>query len=353
MASAIHDIAIEIGSDFIISFEYLDIENNPVNLDGYCVSMLMKPTTGSGKAVGFSSQNSSTSVINNGWTLLTNNNNITLSITSAFIYTNMLEWEEGVYDLYITELSTPEKKSRLSTGIITIIRNNFPECALVSCGNEQDCVDLLQPAPDPSPTVPDIEVTPTPTPSIPVSDIDLCSLFCNDLEINAVMYTGSGLNIVDNSMVSGSIQIDDTRTVQNIELMINKLKHSYPQDLAMILVPPTGDKILLSAHNKINNNNSYNGFSYIFSNKAVPGIYINNVTNNTSNIPYVNILDKTNFYNFNNEPLSSSLSSWIGTTPSGEWTLIVKDDDIGTSGTIEDWRLIITYEPPPLTVDPI
>lgn len=357
MAAAVHPIAIEIGSDFNISFQYLDINENPIDLSGYCITMLMKPTSGSGKAFGFSSQNSSLTLSSNGWTLLKDNSTINFALKSSFTYENMIDWPDGVYDLYITELSEPSKKSRIATGTISIIQNNFPECAATSCGSEDECIGVIN-TPDETPTPtqepsPDITPTPTPTPATQIPDIDLCEMFCNDLDLNAIMYIGSGLNIPDNSSVSGTISIDNTRTVQNIELMINKLKHSSPQDLAMILVPPTGDKILLSAHNKIINNNSINGFSYIISNKAIPNIYINNVSNNSTNIPYVNILDKTSSYNFNDENLSTNLQSWIGSAPSGDWTLIINDHDIGVSGSIQDWRLIVTYEPYPLDIDSI
>jgi subtilisin-like proprotein convertase family protein len=167
------------------------------------------------------------------------------------------------------------------------------------------------------------------------------------------MYTGSSITIDDNSASSGTISISDMREIQNIELFVNKLKHQHPQDLAFVLVTPNQDKILLSAHNKILNNNIVNGFNFVISNKAVPGTYINNVANIPYQIPYVNILDKRSSYNFNNETLLADFDHLIGTSPSGDWTLIIKDDDIGTSGSISDWGLVIAYKPPPFTIDEI
>lgn len=163
------------------------------------------------------------------------------------------------------------------------------------------------------------------------------------------MHTGSGINLLDNSISSGTIHIPNTGTIQNIEIMIDKLKHSYPQDLSLVLIPPTGNKILLSAHNKIINNNPVNGFSFIFSNRASSGIYLNNASNNS----YINILDKTSSYKLGTETLSSSLQDWIGSSISGNWTLSVRDDDIGSSGTIDSWAIVATYVPPELTIDEI
>ncbi len=347
MAAAIHNFSIENGSDFRITFQYLDINSIPIDLTGYCASFLMKPTEGSGSAYGFSSKNSPLSLIVDGWTLLISGSNIILSLSST--KTLDITWTQGVYDLYITENSVPSRKSRIATGTITIVPNNFPTCK-AECGNESECVDALNITPPE--VTPETPITPTPTP-VAAPETDLCERFCNNLELDAEVYIGGELVIPDNSATSGTISITNIRKLQNIELMINKLKHPYPQDLAMVLVPPTGNKILLSANDKIKNNNPTNGFSYIFSNKAAPNTYINNVINNNVNIPYVNIFDKTSIYNFNNETLSADISSWIGSYPSGNWTLLVKDHDIEGSGTIEDWRLIMTYEPLALTVDPL
>jgi len=348
MAAANHNFSIESGSDFQITFQYLDQNQNPIDISGYCVSLLWKPIDGAGFAQGFSS-NQPSSLANEGFTLVkSTSGNIVFSL--SYIFTKNITWTQAVYDLYISDQSTPPRKYKLSTGTIDIIPNNFPECSTQTTGHCADCNSLVFDnvgpiVPTPTPTGPD----PVPTPSL--GDGDVCTLVCDDLDIYAIMYNGSGLSISDNGSVSGTISIANTGTIQNIELVVNKLKHQYPQDLAMILVPPTGNKILLSAHNKIAYNNIVNGFNCVFSNKASPGVYINNVVNNSYQIPYVNILDKTSIYNYNNETLSANLQSWIGSSPSGNWSLIIKDDDIGTSGSIADWRLIITYAPPELTVD--
>lgn len=349
MAAANHNFSIEAGSDFQIIFQYLDENQNFIDVTSFCVSLLWKPIQGAGFPQGFSS-NVPSSLANEGFTLVkSTNGNIIFSLTSNF--TKNILWTQAVYDLYLSDSASPPKKYKLATGTITLIPDNFPECSTKTDGHCADCNSLIF---DPvGPIVP----TPTPTGDTPVPtpsflNNDICSLACDDLDIYSVLYTGSGISISDNLVSSGTINISNTGIIQNIELVINKLKHQYPQDLALLLSPPTGDKILLSAHNKIIHNNIVNGFSCIFSNKATNGVYINNVTNN-GQIPYVNILDKTSIYNYNDEILSSNLQSWIGSPASGDWSLIVRDDDIGTSGSIEDWRLIITYEPPPLTIDEI
>jgi len=349
MAAANHNFSIEAGSDFQITFQYLDENQNPIDLRDYCVSLLWRPLSGAGFPQGFSSSQP-TSLNNEGFTLIkSTNGNIIFSL--SYNFTKKITWTQAVYDLYISDGALTPRKYKLSTGTIDLIPNNFPECATQTTDHCTDCNSLIFDSVGP------VQPVPTPTGSIPVStpslmDSDICAMVCDDLDMYAEVYKGGEFFIFDNSEVSDTISIANTGIIQNIEIVINKLKHQHPQDLAMILVPPTGDKILLSAHNKILHNNVVNGFSFVFSNKASSGTYINNVTNNSFQVPYVNILDKTSIYNYNNENLSSNLQSWIGSVPSGDWSLITKDDDIGTSGTLQDWSIIITYVPPALTIEP-
>jgi subtilisin-like proprotein convertase family protein len=156
-----------------------------------------------------------------------------------------------------------------------------------------------------------------------------------------ITYLNNGLYISDNSSTTGTMFISDTGTITNVEVSIVNLKHPNPQDLSMILVPPTGTGILLSAFSKINNYSYTSGLSYTFSNKASEDKYLYNrsVTDN-----YVNIYNKTGI--FPNTPLVSSLSQLQSISPSGNWSLIINDNDPGGSGYITDWNLVITYLPP-------
>ena len=108
----------------------------------------------------------------------------------------------------------------------------------------------------------------------------------------------------------------------------------------MILIPPSGSHILLSGNQKIRN---FTGakFSYILSNKANPGIYLHN----TANGGYCNIYDKTQYVTWHNEPLVSAFNHLYNTSASGLWTLLIIDNDPGFSGSIDSWKLIITYTP--------
>jgi subtilisin-like proprotein convertase family protein len=140
--------------------------------------------------------------------------------------------------------------------------------------------------------------------------------------------------------VSGSVTSSDIREIENVELSINRLNHTSVQDLQFLLAPPSGDKILLSANDKITN---YSGnFSFMFSNKATPDTYLYNVANGY----YCNILDKTDLVNYHNENLLYSFDHLIGTSGLvGDWNLIIRDTDPMGSGYIDSWKLILTYKP--------
>ena len=109
--------------------------------------------------------------------------------------------------------------------------------------------------------------------------------------------------------------------------------------MTLILQPPSGNKILLSSHNKITNYVS--PFSFMFSNKASSGIYMNNVTNGG----LCSIFDKTSSTKYNNEVLLSSITGLVNSSVTGTWTLHAVDNDPLGSGSIDSWKLIVTYEP--------
>jgi subtilisin-like proprotein convertase family protein len=81
----------------------------------------------------------------------------------------------------------------------------------------------------------------------------------------------------------------------------------------------------------------------MFSNRAAPGITINNVTSGG----LCSIQDKTSTVKYNNEILLSNFNSLFNTSSIGNWSLIIVDNDIGISGLIESWKLIVTYKPEP------
>ena len=329
MAAAEHNFYIEQGSDFDIIFQYLDENSIPVNLkNGYSAVLAYQPINSSLSTRYSSNGNSLT---------LSSNGEIKWSIKSA--QTNLMTWSSAVYDLYISNIST-SKQLRLSTGTITIIKPNLP------------LEDIIYSDSTPSYfTNTDNVNNPPPTPSESGTNIggasdtedDLCQLICNNLDLYATVYNGSKMIIPDNSQISDTIVVSSSGKLTGLDVFIDGLKHQNPQDLSMILTPPSGSGILLSSHNKINNYTSYTGgINFIFSNKAANGIYLNNISNNNQ---YINILDKRANYP-SGAYLQSGFNHLIGYQSSGNWTLKILDDDISGTGLISGWGIILHNEPP-------
>lgn len=190
-------------------------------------------------------------------------------------------------------------------------------------------------------------------------NVELVNLNIQSGDVLSWIHTG--LSIPDDSYTACGIHVPDSGNITNIEVTIGNLKHTNPQDLSLMLLAPSGDPILLSAYNKINNYSSYSGLNFTFSNKANINTYLNN--RNTEDL-FVNILDKTNSFKMSENiyvspetetfpsrvissgaKLSASLASLTGISAYGNWFLVVNDHDLGVSGTIDAWNLVLTYQP--------
>jgi subtilisin-like proprotein convertase family protein len=330
MAAVNFNFDIEKGSDFSISFVYIDNNGNPIDLSDKCVILSLSGSDGSIRR--YSSRALADYSVN-GWELIANNLgaitwNASASETGSFNFTN------AVYDLDVKEIGTIKLNNiRISEGLINILNRNIPLIDS-SCPSSLDALESTPPPPT-STNPDDPAVTPTPT----VTDItDFCLPYdCGPLDLFSTVYNGSGLVLDDLSTTSDSVNVTNTGLITNVELAINKLSHNSPTDLVMLLSPPSGDKILLAANHKIFNFN--NNFSFMFSNKADNNIYLHNVSNGQ----VCNIYDKTEIVNYNNENLLSSFDHLFGASLTGVWSLIIKDTDPLGSGSIDSWKLIITY----------
>jgi subtilisin-like proprotein convertase family protein len=336
MPAANYNFVIEQGSDFSIDFIYRDENGSVVDLTGKCVVFQFAFTgdldTGECSKYILSSQANANYDTDN-WSVTANNSGLIRIKLGAELTKNFTR-VSAVYDLDVISQTDNLRNIRLSTGIITIVPRNFSNINLTGCPTNLDiCVETFSPIVSPTPT-PTGE-TPTPTPS---QDTDLCLPFdCLDLDIYSMVYSGDTLVISDFSTASGSITTTTTGVIENIELAINGLYHNYPTDLQLILAPPSGDKILLSSNHKIPNYSS--GFSFMFSNKADPTKYLHNAINGDS----VNIYNKTDYINYNNETLLYSFDHLFNNSITGVWTLYARDTDPLSSGYISSWKLIITH----------
>jgi len=245
MVAVNYNFDIEKGSDFEINFIYTDENNSPINLSEKCVVFTLLADNNSIRRY---SNRALSDYNTNGWSLTADNNgyiNFKLSAEETISF----EFDNAVYDLDVKDINTFKLKNvRLSQGTINLINRN---AAIPS-----DCPTNLTSLVITSTPIPTGN-TPVPTPTITQEITDFCLPYdCGPLDLFSTVYSGSGLNISDLSTVTGSVIVNNTGIISNIELAINKLNHNSPTDLVMLLAPPSGNKILLSANHKISNFNN-------------------------------------------------------------------------------------------------
>jgi subtilisin-like proprotein convertase family protein len=329
MPAVNYNFIIEQGTDFEINFQYNNENGSPVDLSsnqGACVVLQMIPNSGVSATTSFST----TIQAPNCSFVASDKGLITLKLDNSL--TKLYSFDNAVYDLDVIQGT---KITRLVSGSVTILKRQtpFPNCQVQQTnpgtgGTEGGNTGGGTPTPTATP-LPDVE--------------DLClKTDCLDVDIYSKVYEGSSLQIPDLSSVTGSVSTTDTRQIENVELVINNLNHSSPQDLQLLLAPPSGNKILLAGNHKISNNS--NNFSFMFSNKALPTSYLHNVSNgNLCNI--YNNSQKINSIKYSNETLAYGFDHLFGNSVTGVWNLIVKDTDPTISGSIAGWKLVLTYKP--------
>jgi subtilisin-like proprotein convertase family protein len=308
MPAAVYDLVIEQGSSYEVTFLYTDLNNLPVDVTNFCV--LLQWRTNTDNIYAFTNKYDGTD-----YSLVSNKNGtIVLKIPSKT--TNLYDFDNAAYDLDLQEPNEEYPGSgltsyRLSTGSVFIVRRNVP-ASLTNCANVSAGFELQ----------------------------DNCDIECGKLDIYSVTYNGSGVTINDLSTSISTISVEDTRSIENVEIAINGLNHNSPQDLLFIVSPPSGGKVLLSANAKILNYRP--GFSCMFSNRASNNDYISNIKSGG----LCNIYNKTSFTRYNNEILLSSFGHLYNSPASGNWSLYLVDNDITGSGSLDSWKLIVTYQAP-------
>lgn len=345
MPAAQYNFFIEQGSNFDITFQYLDENNNAIVLSETADCVIFKFKPNSIGALQFPEVTYTSSSSNIQLKKISIQPNGQMSLSLKYSDTKIFAWDTAQYDLYLIRdrNSDLKKQYRLATGTISLVK--------VAISSEVDC--------EPPPTQNNNTTgsttdsgtgTPQPTATItlqPQADtIDLCSTVCGSLDLYSTLYqySGSGgissLTINDNSIVSGQIPISSPLKIENIEVVISGLKHQSPQDLSLVLIPPSGSGVLLAHNQKISNITS-NGAGFIFSRKALPTSYLHNTNGND---PYVNIYDKRSYHPSGNL-FRAGFGHLYNHALSGLWTLQISDTDPMGSGVLSGWGIIVQYNP--------
>lgn len=136
-----------------------------------------------------------------------------------------------------------------------------------------------------------------------------------------------------------------TKHITAITVTVTGFTHTYPQDVSLLLVSPTGKSVVLESH--CGGSHSISGVNLVFSDTAGSGLPIDSPAGSGTPIvsgtfrPTQNITGVFPLCAPQGSYLST-LNSNIGDNPTGGWGLFVIDDKFLDVGTIASWQLNLT-----------
>ncbi len=132
-------------------------------------------------------------------------------------------------------------------------------------------------------------------------------------------------------------------SVNKITVTLSNLNHSFPEDIDMLLVSPTGQKIVLMSDT--GGGNSISNRTIIFDDFAAGFLPDSTLISSGTFKPSDYTSTPTDLYPVPapTGPYSSTLSVFNGANPNGTWSLFVVDDTFFNSGSIaKGWSLSIS-----------
>ncbi|MBD2551535.1 S8 family serine peptidase, partial [Microcystis elabens FACHB-917] len=146
--------------------------------------------------------------------------------------------------------------------------------------------------------------------------------------------------------ISSVIDVGDwgTSAIKSIEITLYGVCHTYPDDVDILLVGPTGAKSLLMSD--AGGSNQLNNVTLTFSSQASTYLSDSSAITSGKYKPTDFQLGDVFASPASSGPYTADLSVFTGTNPSGTWTLYTEDDSPGDSGTIAyGWSLSIQFSP--------
>jgi subtilisin-like proprotein convertase family protein len=132
------------------------------------------------------------------------------------------------------------------------------------------------------------------------------------------VYTGPPVAIPDNTTVTASLTVADTRVIQDINVKVVKITHTFDGDLVLTLIAPNGTRVQLANHRGGTGEDFTNT---VFDDEATTAIA-------AGTPPYTG--------SFKPEALLSVLD---GIPANGTWTLEAQDTEDPDAGTLTSWEI--------------
>jgi subtilisin-like proprotein convertase family protein len=140
---------------------------------------------------------------------------------------------------------------------------------------------------------------------------------------------------------SASISFNDLGGVKEVEVHLYHVNHTYPDDLDVLLVGPTGQKVILMSD--VGGGNDLANVDLTFSSTALNLLPDNGVIGNGVYRP-TDYEGGDSFPSAPAGPYSTDLAVFNGEDPNGVWQLYIRDDTSPDAGVIEKWSLSIIVD---------
>jgi subtilisin-like proprotein convertase family protein len=134
-------------------------------------------------------------------------------------------------------------------------------------------------------------------------------------------------------------------TISSITATLRGFTHTWPADVDVLLVGPTGQKAMIFSD--VGGGNSLNNVTVTLSDSAASSLTAARITAGTYKPTNIEPGETGELDSFSSPaptgPYTSSLSAFTGTNPNGPWSLYVVDDGPGDQGSLAGgWSLSIT-----------
>ena len=144
--------------------------------------------------------------------------------------------------------------------------------------------------------------------------------------------------------------------ITKVTATLNRLSHTYPGDIDILLVGPGGQKVMLMSD--VGGSHGLVNATLTFDDAAATSLGSSSTIVTSTNQPS-NIGNSDTFpAPAPAGPYAATMSAFNGTSPNGNWSLYVVDDGPGDGGTMVGWSLTIqtpfpTNQAPFITVQPL
>lgn len=136
-----------------------------------------------------------------------------------------------------------------------------------------------------------------------------------------------------------TINVSGMGSIVSISVLLSGLTHTFPDDLDILLVGPTGASVILMSD--VGGNNDITNVSLNFTITAVLSLPNNTQIVSGTYLPTDIGTGDTFSAPAPAGPYGTSLAGFVGTNPNGVWSLYVIDDQVQDVGSLTSWSITI------------